>query len=113
MLKQLKKYTLAFRSPIRWAVFALSIAISLFCIEISLSWYSIYLSLVEGVVVVTILSETIAFIMFVLFGLAGLVILGIAVIVGRAWYKGESIDDSASKKDMRKLERKIDKLIKK
>lgn len=113
MFKQPKKYILAFKSPIKWATFALSIAISLFCIEISLSWYSIYLSLVEGVVVVTILTETIAFVMFILFGLAGLAILVTTLVIGRAWYKGKLIDDSASKEDIRKLERKIDKLIRK
>ena len=108
MFKRLKKYILAFKSPIKWATFALSIAISLFCIEISLSWYSIYLSLVEGVVEVTILTETIAFVMFILFGLAGLAILGIAIFVGVVWFKARSEDNTLKiKKDITKIKERL------
>ena len=108
MLKQLKKYILAFKSPIKWATFALGIAISLFCIEISLSWYSIYLSLVEGVVVVTFLNEIITFVMFVLFGLAGLVILVMTIVVGIVWRRGKSEDDTSKlKEDVAKIKERL------
>jgi uncharacterized membrane protein YedE/YeeE len=96
---------LTFTSPVRWGFFALFIAISLFCFEISLSFYQIYLSLVEGVVAVTFLTEAIAFTMFILFGLAGLLILAITIIVGVAWYKYGSTDRTL------KLIEKLDKDI--
>jgi len=108
MLQWFKTYILAFKSPIKWATFALAIAISLFCIEISLSWYSVYLSLVEGVVVVSILNETISFVMFILFGLAGLSILGIAIFVGVVWFRGSSEDDiSRINKNVLKIKEKL------
>jgi uncharacterized membrane protein YedE/YeeE len=95
--KSLWRRILSASSPIRWAIFALFVSVSLFSFEVSLSFYQIYLSLVGGGVVVTFLTETISFVLFSLFGIAGLAVLGVTVWVVLHWLKGQTSDEMVNK----------------
>ena len=85
--KNITQHIKEYKSPIRWALFALFVSIGLFLLEVALSFYQIYLSLLEGVVVVTILTEIVAFVLFALFGVVGLVILGVCGYFGLYWLR--------------------------
>ena len=83
-IRECKGRLLSSKSPVRWGLLGILLASFLFCIEISVSCYSLYLSLASGGVVVSVgWMDTLAFVLFVLFGIVGIggvILLGIIAI---------------------------------
>ena len=93
-----KDWLIALRSPIRWGFLGLSVAIILFLIELSLSCYDIYLSLVGGGVVVGIDSLAEIFIVVaMIFAVLSSVAFIVTVIVVVIWRRNRNVDDTLNR----------------
>ena len=94
MYRKAKNHFRTYRSPIRWGFIALLLASSLFCWEIALSCYSLYLSLVGGGVVVGITwLDSFFFVLFIIFAVAGVggVVLMFFIII--MWCKERDVGE--------------------
>ena len=94
MFSKLRKHLLHFRSPIRWGTFALLIAIFLFCVEIWLSLYQLYLSLYGGGVMMGGVVEVIIIIGLILVPISALLVLFFLFYTFFLWRKHKSVDDT-------------------
>ena len=107
MVDRTKRYLLTFKSPIRWAVLALTIAVFLFCIEISLSCYSIYLSLVGGITVDINWLDTFFFVLAIIFAVLAVGMIPLMVFVIMMWLKAQEQEDSAIKQHLATINERV------
>jgi len=85
---KIKDDLLKYRSPLRWSFLGLLLALSLFCCEIALSCYSLYLSLVGGDVVVGITwLDSFFFVLFIIFAAASVGGVALMFFIIIMWWK--------------------------
>ena len=114
----IKHDILSYRSPLRWAFLSLLLACSLFCWEIALSCYSLYLSLVGGGVIVGVTWLDILFsVLAIIFGLAGVGGIVLMFFIIAMWWKDRDISKEDSiiqslPKQTDTINKKLDKILK-
>ena len=110
MAKRTKEHIRKLKSPIRWAVLALIVAIILFCIEISLSCYSLYLSLAGGITVCINWLDTFFLVFAIFFAVAAVAMIPLAVFALSMWLKEQEKEDSSMKQDIFGMKQDITKI---
>ncbi|MBA7653922.1 hypothetical protein ES703_61787 [subsurface metagenome] len=97
MGKSFKTRFLAFKSPVRWGILGFLVALCLFSLEISLSCYSVYLSLAGGGLVDISWWDTFFLILASLFFLFFLIGIFVFVRLLIIWGAKRDIDKSANR----------------
>jgi membrane protein implicated in regulation of membrane protease activity len=81
-------------SSSRWGIFSFLVSISLFLLALSPSFYSIYLSILGGAVMLPNWVMYLSFVLFALTGIVGIIVAILAVVKALQWLNDPRRDET-------------------